>query len=109
MQFVSSAQWRAVRCASPVGRLADSEVMKITLKLHASLMDRLPPGTQGHAVVIDVDSRTTVGDVLERYALSPAVAKLVLVNGHYIAPEARATATLAEGDQLAIWPPVAGG
>ena len=83
--------------------------MKITLKLHASLMDRLPPGTQGHAAVIDVSDRTSVAEVLERYALSPAVAKLVLINGHYVAPEARATAFLAEGDQVAVWPPVAGG
>ncbi len=83
--------------------------MKITLKLHASLMDRLPPGTQGHALVIDVDPRATVADVLARYALSPTVAKLVLVNGHYVAPEARGTAPLADGDHLAVWPPVAGG
>lgn len=83
--------------------------MKITLKLHASLMDRLPPGTQGHAIDIDVGEQASVADVLARYALSPAVAKLVLVNGHYIAPEARATAALVEGDQVAVWPPVAGG
>ena len=83
--------------------------MKITVKLHASLMDRLPPGTQGHAVVIDVGEGASVADVLVRFALSPAVAKLVLVNGHYVAPESRANALLAEGDQVAIWPPVAGG
>jgi molybdopterin converting factor small subunit len=34
---------------------------------------------------------------------------LVLVNGKYIAPEARGTTLLQEGDVLAIWPPVAGG
>jgi len=34
---------------------------------------------------------------------------LVLVNGSYIAPEQRASQTLAEGDVLAIWPPIAGG
>jgi molybdopterin converting factor small subunit len=34
---------------------------------------------------------------------------LVLLNGKYIAPEARGTTTLTEGDVLAIWPPVAGG
>jgi sulfur carrier protein ThiS len=35
--------------------------------------------------------------------------KLVLINGVYLPPEARATHTLSEGDVLAIWPPVAGG
>ena len=83
--------------------------MRITLKLHANLMDRLPPGTVGHAVALELAAGTTVGDVLERYALPPAVAKLVLVNGHYLAPEARPTRVLEEGDQLAVWPPVAGG
>jgi len=34
---------------------------------------------------------------------------LVLVNGHYIAPEQRASKVLLEGDVLAIWPPIAGG
>ena len=34
---------------------------------------------------------------------------LVLVNGRYIAPAARATTTLQEGDALAIWPPISGG
>jgi sulfur carrier protein ThiS len=97
---------RRAHCAV---RLADPLLMKITVKLHASLMDRLPPGTQGHAVVVDVGEGVSVADVLLRFALSPAVAKLVLVNGHYVAPEARANALLAEGDQVAIWPPVAGG
>jgi molybdopterin converting factor small subunit len=83
--------------------------MKITLKLHAHLMDRLPAGTRGHAVVLDVDDACCVGDVLDRFHLPPAVAKLVLVNGHYVAPEARAAAPLADGDHLAVWPPVAGG
>ncbi len=83
--------------------------MKITLKLHASLMDRLPPGTVGHAIALEVATGTTVGDVLDRHGLPPAVAKLVLVNGHYIAPEHRPTRVLDEGDQLAVWPPVAGG
>jgi molybdopterin converting factor small subunit len=32
-----------------------------------------------------------------------------LVNGRYIPPEQRAALALAEGDVLAIWPPIAGG
>jgi sulfur carrier protein ThiS len=83
--------------------------MKVILKLHASLMDRLPPGTQGHAVTLEVGDGTPVGEVLEQYRLSPAHAKIVLVNGHYIAPEARASCRLNEGDHLAVWPPIAGG
>ena len=39
----------------------------------------------------------------------PQPRKIVLVNGHYIAPEARASCRLNEGDHLAVWPPIAGG
>jgi sulfur carrier protein ThiS len=83
--------------------------MKIVLKLHASLMDRLPAGTTGHALDLEVGDGTCVGEVLDQYRLPPAVARIVLVNGHYIAPEARASRCLSEGDHLAVWPPIAGG
>ena len=39
----------------------------------------------------------------------PRLVHLVLVNGRYIEPEKRLSTTLAEGDVLAIWPPIAGG
>lgn len=83
--------------------------MKIVLKLHASLMDRLPPGTAGHAVVLDVADGTCAGEVLERYRCPPSIAKIVLLNGHYIAPEARDSSGLNDGDHLAVWPAIAGG
>jgi sulfur carrier protein ThiS len=41
--------------------------------------------------------------------MPPKLVHLVLVNGVYVPPEERATRTLAPGDVLAIWPPVAGG
>jgi len=33
----------------------------------------------------------------------------VLVNGHYVEGEDRASRVLVEGDVVSIWPPVAGG
>lgn len=39
---------------------------------------------------------------MERYRLPEKQVHLVLVNGSYIAPEHRASRTLAEGDVLAI-------
>jgi sulfur carrier protein ThiS len=83
--------------------------MKITLKLYASLMDCLPPGTRGNQLALDVDEGATVQAVLDRFNVPPKLSKLVFVNGVFVAPEERAGRALAESDELAAWPPIAGG
>jgi sulfur carrier protein ThiS len=83
--------------------------MKITFKLYATLSDYLPAGQRHNAVEIDIDPSTTIADLVERFKLPPRLVHLVLVNGVYVAPEQRPDRTLAPGDALAIWPPVAGG
>ena len=84
--------------------------MKITLKLFASLTDYLPTEAKYTNVVeLDIASEITIGQLVEQYRLPAKQVHLVLVNGSYIAPEFRATRTLAAGDVLAIWPPIAGG
>jgi sulfur carrier protein ThiS len=84
--------------------------MKITLKLFASLTDYLPAESKYTNIVeMDIAPETTIGQLVEQYRLPPKQVHLVLVNGSYIAPEQRASQTLAEGDVLAIWPPIAGG
>lgn len=83
--------------------------MKITFKLFATLSDYLPAGQRHNAVEIDIDPSTTIADLVERFNLPPRLVHLVLVNGVYVSPEQRPDRTLAPGDALAIWPPVAGG
>jgi molybdopterin converting factor small subunit len=84
--------------------------MKITLKLFASLTDYLPPASKYTNIVeLDVPDGATITQVTEPYQLPQKLVHLVLVNGHYIAPEQRAAKVLLEGDVLAIWPPIAGG
>lgn len=84
--------------------------MKIALKLFASLTDYLPPASKYTNIVeLEVAEGSTITQVTEPYHLPPALVHLVLVNGHYIAPEQRAAKVLQEGDVLAIWPPIAGG
>ena len=85
--------------------------MQVVLKLYASLTDYLPERgrDQRHHVELEVPAGATVASIIEDYRLPPRQVHLVLVNGHYVAPPLRATRTLEEGDQLAIWPPVAGG
>lgn len=84
--------------------------MKITFKLFASLTDYLPPHARGdNQVTLEVDPGATIEQIVAPYGLPHKLVHLVLVNGHYVPPEQRATRTLVEGDVLAIWPPIAGG
>ncbi len=83
--------------------------MQITFKLYATLVKYLPPGTVGHAVVMDVEDTVTVQALINQYQISDKQAYLVMLNGVYIAPESRAEKVLQENDVLAVWPKVAGG
>jgi sulfur carrier protein ThiS len=84
--------------------------MRITFKLYASLGEYLPADRrQGNEVQLDVPEGSTILQVIEPYNLPMKLVHLVLVNGHFIAPEHRGMHALVEGDVLAIWPPIAGG
>ena len=84
--------------------------MKITLKLFAALTDYLPAhGRDGNLVGCEVAAGATIQQIIDTCGLPPRLVHLVLVNGVYVAPEARAGHALTEGDVLAIWPPIAGG
>ncbi len=84
--------------------------MKISFKLYATLTDYLPPEARsGNRVELDIAPSATIADVIAPYGLPMKLVHLVLVNGHYVAPEDRAARTFQEGDVLAIWPPIAGG
>ncbi|MCB1887179.1 MAG: MoaD/ThiS family protein [Rhodocyclaceae bacterium] len=83
--------------------------MKIRFKLFAGLTELLPPNRKSNVVELDVDDGTTIQQMIDAYRIPPRNAHLVLLNGLYIAPEARASSLLSDGDELAIWPPVAGG
>lgn len=84
--------------------------MRITLKLYANLTPYLPPTLRrGNVMELDVAHESTILDVIAPFALPMNMVHLVLINGIYVAPKDRVTRTLAEGDVLAIWPPIAGG
>jgi molybdopterin synthase sulfur carrier subunit len=84
--------------------------MNITFKLFATLTDYLPPeARRSNQMSLDIDPGTTISQIIEPFGMPPRLVHLVLVNGKYIAPEERLSATLVEGDVLAIWPPIAGG
>ncbi|MCU0813811.1 MAG: MoaD/ThiS family protein [Burkholderiaceae bacterium] len=84
--------------------------MQITFKLYASLTQHLPPeARQGNQMTLDVAPEATIAQIVEPFNLPMKLVHLVLINGVYVPPDERATRRLAEGDVLAIWPPIAGG
>jgi sulfur carrier protein ThiS len=84
--------------------------MRITFKLFASLQDYLPvEAKRDNALPLDLAEDTTIMAVIERFGLPLKSCKLVLVDGVFVPPAERATRALADGETLAIWPPVAGG
>jgi sulfur carrier protein ThiS len=84
--------------------------MKITLKLFASLSVHLPAEVRSsHCIDLDVEPGTSVADLIQRQGIPPGQCAIVLVDGVWVTKAGRATRVLAEGEALAIWPPVAGG
>lgn len=82
--------------------------MKITFKLYASLGQYLPAEAQDHQIALDVASGATPSQLLKQQGVPEAEVHLVLVNGVFIPPGQR-NEPLTEGDELAVWPAVAGG
>jgi len=84
--------------------------LTVTLKLYASLTDYLPADVRAtHRLTLDLPAGATIADVIAKQNLPPKLCHLVLVNGRYVAPPERPLHVLSSGDELAIWPPVAGG
>ena len=83
--------------------------MRVTLKLFASLADFLPAGSLSNRVEFEAGEDDSVADIIERFSLPQKLVHLVLVNGVYLSPSERHSRRLEAGDQLAVWPPIAGG
>ena len=84
--------------------------MQITFKLYASLTDYLPADIRSsNQMTLEVAPESTIASIIEPFKLPMKMVHLVLINGTYVPPDERTTRTLAEGDVLAIWPPIAGG
>ena len=84
--------------------------MKVSLKLFASLAVHLPVEVRSRfRTELEVEPGTTVADLIHSQGLPEGQCAIVLVDGVWVARPDRAARVLAEGEVLAIWPPVAGG
>jgi sulfur carrier protein ThiS len=89
---------------------APARTIRITLKLYATLMAFLPEANRKqHAIELTVPEHATIDTAIAPFGMPKALVFLVLVNGVFIPPSARAAHRFEDGDVLAIWPPVAGG
>lgn len=82
--------------------------MRVDVKLFASLREKLPPssGRPAGKGTVNLPDAATLGDLIHQLDISPDLAQMVLVNGEQIREFGRA---LTDGDQVSIFPPVAGG
>ena len=84
--------------------------VRVALKLYASLADHLPADARRtNRLDLELPAATTIAQVIEQQCLPPKSCHLVLVNGVFVPPAERAVRTLEPNDELAIWPPIAGG
>ncbi len=84
-------------------------VMKITVKLFATLEKYLPEDARNHQVTLEVPPGASVQACLDRFQIPEKLRHLVLINGVYIPPDQRMSTELKEGDVVAVWPEIAGG
>lgn len=82
--------------------------MRLVFKLYASLSEYLPAGADRHVVMLEVPDNSSPLNILNQFGVPLAEVHLVLVNGVFIPASARHL-PLSDGDELAVWPAVAGG
>ena len=79
--------------------------MKVQVRLFATLQSYLPGDACGDGIMLDLLPGATVEDVVASLKIPGDVACLIVVNGR----DADREQILAPGDELAMFPPLAGG
>ena len=79
--------------------------MKISIKLLSTYRKKLPDGTKGNSVSIDIPDGLNLEDVLKKFNIAYDQTNVVLVNG--LTPED--DQSLSEGDEVCVFSAMAGG
>lgn len=79
--------------------------MRVQVHLFATLLDYVPGARAGEPQVMELAAGTTVADIVARLGLPPQEVAIVMVNGVHRDMDH----VLADGDRLALFPPIAGG
>lgn len=83
--------------------------MKITVRT-SGLLDRyLPQGAEGGTAVLEAPDGATVADIMARLGMPGDDKYLVIANDTTVREAERGAHVLADGDTLAIVPPLKGG
>lgn len=80
-------------------------MMKISVKLLANYRKRLPEGTPGNRVEIEIPAGVEVSEVLAEFNVPADSESVVLVNGRVPEPGQK----LQQGDAVCAFPAIAGG
>ena len=80
-----------------------ASAMRIGVRLQLTFKDITSHGED--LFYLEASPGATVGDVLKTLAIPDSVPKVIIVNGRAAKPDRE----LMEGDQLVLFPPVAGG
>jgi sulfur carrier protein ThiS len=83
--------------------------MKLAVRTGGLLGKYLPEGSARNSAEIDLPEGTTAAGAIARLGMPPEGSYLVIHNGAAVPKAARADCTLADGDELAIMPPLKGG
>jgi molybdopterin converting factor small subunit len=79
--------------------------MQVKVKLFATLRDYLPKDSDGKSCMVAADEQTTIEQIISKLNIPGDIPKIILVNGR----NGSLTQTIKPGDELSIFPPVAGG
>lgn len=79
--------------------------MEVKVKLYATLRRYQPQLRLGEALTLSLPEGTTVGQLIEKLGIPANTVKTTFIRGRIVEPDQ----VLNDGDEVGIFPPIAGG